>query len=98
MQLATTITSKVGRPAGGKRLALSQWINSHGAFTMGQIARGMGWTLKDADNVIRRAINRKEIKVVRLANQHGCKRPVAVYARPNDETQDLSAVLSGWVR
>ncbi len=94
-----TCTKKPGRPAGDKRQALSQWVTAHGRFTMGQLLRGMGWTMKDADNTIRLALQRNELKVVDKVEQPGCKRKVALYA-PADllGSETLNAAMASWAR
>ena len=90
---------KPGRPAGQKRQALSQWVSSHTHFTMGQLVRGLGWTMLDADNAIRRAIRRNELAVVDKVPQPGCKRKVALYARADLlGPQALSMAMSTWAR
>ncbi len=90
---------KVGRPSGTKRQALSQWVSVHGRFTMGQLVRGLGWTMRDADNTIRRAVGRNELRVEARVPQQGCKRPVAVYAKPDVNTSlELGSVMAAWLR
>ncbi len=66
---------------------------------MGQLVRGLGWTMKEADNTIQRALAAKQIKVVDKVDQPGCKRKVALYA-PADlvGSETLSAVMAGWAR
>jgi hypothetical protein len=66
---------------------------------MGQLVRGLGWTMRDADNVIRRAVAARQIKVIDKVAQPGCKRKVALYA-PADlvGSETLSAVMAGWAR
>lgn len=92
-------TKKPGRPAGEKRQALSQWVTTHAHFTMGQVARELGWTIGDADNNLRRALARKELKVVDKVPQPGCKRKVALYA-PADllASETLNAAMASWAR
>jgi hypothetical protein len=94
-----TCPKKPGRPAGDKRQALSKWVTAHTRFTMGQLVRGLGWTMRDADNVIRRAVAARQIKVIDKVAQPGCKRKVALYA-PADlvGSETLSAVMAGWAR
>jgi len=94
-----TCTKKPGRPAGDKRQALSQWVTAHSHFTMGQLVRHMGWTMRDANNVIRRAMAAQQIKVVDKVAQPGCKRKVALYA-PADllGAETLSAAMASWAR
>ncbi len=92
-------TKKPGRPAGDKRQALFQWVTAHGRFTMGQLLRGTGWTMKEADNTIQRALAAKQIKVVDKVEQPGCKRKVALYAPAclmGSET--LNAAMASWAR
>ena len=93
------IDKKPGRPAGQKRKALSQWVRTNHQFTMGQLVRGLGWTMKEADNAICRAIARKELTVVGKLPQPGCKRKVALYA-PADlmGCKSLSAAMASWSR
>lgn len=94
-----TEAKKVGRPSGIKRQALSQWVSVHSRFTMGQLVRGLGWTMKDADNTISRAVNRGELTFVGRIPQQGCKRPVALYAKPDAHPAfELGSVMAGWVR
>lgn len=96
---ATLCDKKPGRPAGEKRQALSQWVSTHHQFTMGQLVRGMGWTIKEADNAICRAIARKELIVADKVPQPGCKRKVALYARPDGHGgQALGAAMAAWAR
>ncbi len=92
-------TKKPGRPAGDKRQALSQWVSTHMHFTMGQVARELGWSISDADNNLRRALARKELKVVDKVTQPGCKRKVALYA-PADllGADTLNAAMASWAR
>ena len=93
------VDKKPGRPAGQKRQALSQWVSTHQRFTMGQLVRGLGWTMKEADNAIFRAIARKELTVADKVPQPGCKRKVALYARPDlMGGQALGAAMAGWAR
>lgn len=94
-----TCTKKPGRPAGQKRQALSQWVSTNHQFTMGQLVRGLGWTMKEADNVIRRAMAAKQLKVVDKIDQPGCKRKVALYA-PADlvGSKTLNAAMASWAR
>ncbi len=89
-----------GRPVGGKRQLLSQWSTSHTRFTMGQVVRELGWTMRDANDTIRRAIDRNELTVKELVAQPGCKRRVAVYARPESmqPAQDLGKTFAAWVK
>jgi hypothetical protein len=95
----TTETKKVGRPSGTKRQALSQWVSVHSRFTMGQLVRGLGWTMRDANDTIRRAVQRNELKVETRVPQQGCKRPVSVYAKPDASPAfELGSVMAGWVR
>lgn len=95
----TICDKKPGRPAGEKRQALSQWVSVHSQFTMGQLVRGMGWTLRDANDTIRRAIDRKELTVADKVPQPGCKRKVALYARPDGHGgQALGAAMAAWAR
>lgn len=95
----TDLDKKPGRPAGQKRQALSQWVSTHHQFTMGQLVRGLGWTICDADNAIRRAIARKELAVADKVPQPGCKRKVALYARPDLLSgQALGATMASWAR
>ncbi|MGV0960126.1 MAG: hypothetical protein ACOYB1_09845 [Limnohabitans sp.] len=90
---------KPGRPAGDKRQALSQWVSTHGHFTMGQVARGLGWSICDADNVLRRALARRELEIIDKVLQPGCKRKVALYARADLlGAQTLNAAMNGWAR
>ncbi len=93
------IDKKPGRPAGQKRQALSQWVTVHGRFTMGQLLRGTGWTMRDANNVIRRAMAAQQLQVVDKVEQPGCKRKVALYA-PADlmGCKSLSAAMASWSR
>jgi len=92
-------TKQRGRPAGAKRAALSAWASGNGQFTMGQLARGLNWSLRDANDTIRRAIEREELKRAGSMPQPGCKRPVAVYARVDSRpAQTLGNVLNAWVR
>lgn len=94
-----TEAKKVGRPSGTKRQALSQWVSVHSRFTMGQLVRGLGWTMRDADNTIRLALSRNELTFVGRIPQQGCKRPVAVYAKPDAHPAfELGSVMAGWVR
>jgi hypothetical protein len=95
----TTCDKKPGRPAGHKRQALSQWVSAHGRFTMGQLVRGLGWSMRDADNAIRRALARNELTVADKVPQPGCKRKVALYA-PADlmGAQALNAAMASWTR
>ena len=95
----TALDKKPGRPAGQKRQALSQWVSTNHQFTMGQLVRGLGWSICDADNAIRRAIARKELTVADKVPQPGCKRKVALYARPDlMGGQALGAAMAGWAR
>jgi hypothetical protein len=95
----TTCTPRPGRPAGTKRQALSQWVVAHTHFTMGQVARAMGWSIGDADNVLQRALRRKELQVVDKIPQPGCKRKVALYARADLlGAQTLGTALASWAR
>ena len=95
----TALDKKPGRPAGQKRQALSQWVTAHEHFTMGQLVRGLGWTMKEADNAICRAIARKELTVADKVPQPGCKRKVALYARPDPMGgQALGAAMASWAR
>lgn len=90
---------KPGRPAGEKRRALSQWVSAHNQFTMGQLVRGLGWSVRDADNAIRRAIRRNELTVADKVPQPGCKRKVALYARADLlGAQTLSTAMAAWSR
>jgi hypothetical protein len=94
-----TLDKKPGRPAGDKRQALSQWVSSHHQFTMGQLVRGLGWTMRDANNIIRRAMAAQQLKVVDKIEQPGCKRKVALYAPAalvGSET--LNAAMASWAR
>ncbi len=95
----TALDKKPGRPAGQKRQALSQWVTAHERFTMGQLVRGLGWTMRDANNVIRRAMAAKQLKVVDKIEQPGCKRKVALYA-PADlvGSETLNAAMDSWSR
>lgn len=90
---------KPGRPVGQKRQALSKWVSQHNRFTMRQLVCGLGWTMRDADNTIRLAISRKELKVADMVAQPGCKRKVALYA-PTDMlgAQTLSTAMATWSR
>lgn len=95
----SALDKKPGRPAGQKRQALSQWVSAHHQFTMGQLVRGLGWSMCDANNVIRRAMAAKQIKVVDKIEQPGCKRKVALYARPDWVSgQALGAAMASWAR
>lgn len=95
----TALDKKPGRPAGQKRQALSQWVTAHERFTMGQLVRGLGWTVRDANDTIRRAIDRKELTVADKVPQPGCKRKVALYARPDLMVgQALGAAMASWAR
>jgi hypothetical protein len=95
----TTEAKKVGRPSGTKRQALSQWVSMHSRFTMGQVVRGLGWTMRDANNTIRRAVERNELRVETFVPQQGCKRPVALYAKLDTQSAfELGSVMAGWVR
>ncbi len=88
-----------GRPAGAKREALSTWVDGQGRFTMGQAVRSLNWTMRDANDTIRRAIERGELTRTGSMHQPGCKRPVAVYARKDAEpVQQLVSVIKAWVR
>ena len=90
---------KPGRPAGQKRQALSQWASTNHQFTMGQLVRSLGWTVRDANDTIRRAIDRKELTVTDKVPQPGCKRKVALYARPDaNDGQELGAAMANWAR
>jgi hypothetical protein len=98
MHTAIDLDKKPGRPAGHKRQILGQWLRSHHQFTMGQLARGLGWSVRDANDTIRRAIARQELTVAAKVPQPGCKRKVALYARPcADAGPSLHAVMAVWV-
>jgi hypothetical protein len=75
-----TCPKKPGRPVGDKRQALAQWVNAQGRFTMRQLVRGLGWSMRDADNHLRLALRRQELQVIGKVAQPGCKRKVALYA------------------
>lgn len=94
-----TCPKKPGRPVGDKRQALSKWVTAHERFTMGQLLQGTGWTMRDADNTIRLALARNELKVVDKVTRPGCKRKVALYA-PVDlhGSVTLIAAMAGWAR
>ena len=95
----TALEKKPGRPAGDKRQALSQWVSTNHLFTMGQLVRSLGWSLRDANDTIRRAIQRQELTVKDKVPQPGCKRKVALYARPDSvNKQALGAAMASWVR
>lgn len=95
----TDLDKKPGRPAGQKRQALSQWVSAHHQFTMGQLVRGLGWTVRDANDTIRRAIDRKELTVADKVPQPGCKRKVALYASTDPMGgQALGAAMASWAR
>lgn len=90
---------KPGRPTGQKRQALSQWVSTHQRFTMGQLVRGLGWSVRDANDTIRRAIDRQELTVADKVPQPGCKRKVALYAQPcTVGGQALGAAMASWAR
>jgi hypothetical protein len=94
-----TCTKKPGRPAGDKRQALSQWVTAHGRFTMGQLMRGLGWTMRDANDTIRRALDRNDLKVIDKVEQPGCKRKVALYAPASLlGSETLNAAMASWAR
>jgi hypothetical protein len=91
------VDKKPGRPAGAKREALVHWKACNAGFTMRQAVREFGWTMRDANDTIRRAIERRELALVDRIPQPGCKRPVAVYARPQAQpAQALSNVMQRW--
>ncbi len=90
---------KAGRPAGEKRQALSQWVSVRGRFTMGQLVRELNWSMRDANNTIRRAVERQELLVADHVPQHGCKRRVAVYTRAeSNPSHSLSAAVANWLK
>jgi hypothetical protein len=88
-----------GRPAGHKRQALSQWVRARGRFTMGDMVRAMGWSVRDANNTIQRAMAARQLTVVDRVEQPGCKRPVALYA-PADPRgpEPLHTAMASWAR
>ena len=88
---------QVGRPAGVKRQAFTQWACNHGQFTMGQLIRDLGWSTRDANNLIRRALARDQLRLVGRVSRPGCKRPVALYAPVATGAHTLAGALSGWV-
>ena len=94
-----TCTKKPGRPAGDKRQALSLFVAAHPSFTMGQLLRGLGWSMRDADNHLRLALRRGQLQVVDRVAQPGCKRRVAVYAPAHAlGCQPLTDTISSWAR
>ena len=90
---------KPGRPVGDKREALEAWLQDHPQFTMGQLVRCLGWSMREANNTIHLAIDRGDLRVVdRVVVQCG-KRPVAVYSVPGRRPVDLLAsALSTWAQ
>jgi hypothetical protein len=66
---------------------------------MGQLVRGLGWTMRDANNTIRRAIAARQLKVIDKVEQPGCKRKVALYAPAGlMASNPLNAAMASWAR
>lgn len=70
-----------GRPRGELREMLDGWMHQNPSFTMGQMSRSLGWPLTDSNQVLRRALNAGDVKVIDSRRVPEAKRPVAVYAR-----------------
>lgn len=90
---------KPGRPVGEKRQALSHWVLAHEKFTMGQLVKDLGWSVKEANDHIRLARLRAELVVIDKVPQPGCKRKVALYGHATViGSHALQAAMSAWTR
>ncbi len=81
-----------GRPRGSKRHQLTNWATGNGQFTMGQLARSLDWSLRQADYTLGRAIAAGDIRAVGKVRTSNAKRPVALYQVPGMDDQRGTAL------
>ena len=75
----TTLTQR-GRPRGHQRGALAELLRQRSRLRVRDVMHGLGCTLDQADKLVRRACDAREIERVGSERADGAKRPVAVYA------------------
>ena len=102
MSTTTTERRSRGRPLGSKQQALSSWVSGGGRFTLGQVARAHGWSIRQASDTVARAESRGLVQRVGQTHQPGCKRPVVQFAPARQSepapAQLLGQALQGWTR
>lgn len=93
----SAITRSRGRPTGSNRATLGSWVKGRGPFTMGQLARSLGWPLATADNSVRRAEQSGVLRRFDTMRTPECKRSVVVYVSADyDPPVDLQRVMQLW--
>lgn len=86
-----------GRPRGDKREALKTWMAERPRFTMGELARSMGWPISAANKTLQRAKDSGEVRINGTVACAGVKRPVAVFEPVGARgCGDLHQVMSIW--
>lgn len=89
------------RPRGTHRTALAGFVSGGGTFTMRELASGLGCSIRCANDVIYRALQAQELRVVGTKPVPGAKRPVAEYAGASVCTADdvtLDRAIQAWAR
>jgi hypothetical protein len=87
------------RPRGHKRQALENFVTGGGQFTMGQLARTLNWTVREADKTLGRALASGEVRKVGTVRTPEAKRPVVLYEPTGrSEPLPLCGVMRLWAR
>lgn len=94
-----------GRPRGTQRESLTHFVSANGQFTLRDVARSLGVDVRQADQVLRRAVASREIRPAGTTRLADVKRPVLVYEPASDGRADamsgaqaLALQMRGWGR
>lgn len=79
MSGAHCITSSRGRPRGDRRDRFTRFVSANGQFTMRDVAQSLGMDLREANQVLQRALSAREIRPRGTTRLPDAKRPVLVY-------------------
>lgn len=79
MMAATHIRQARGRPRGSRRDSFTSFVSAHGQFTLCEVATRLGMSVREADQVLRRALSSNEIRPAGTTRTPDAKRPVLVY-------------------
>jgi hypothetical protein len=87
------------RPRGHKRQALANFATSGGQFTMGQLARTLNWSVREANDTLCRALASGEVRKAGTVKTAEAKRPVVLYEPTGrSEPMPLCGVMRLWAR
>lgn len=86
--------SSRGRPRGDQRSAFTRFVSANGQFTLRDVAGALGVGVREADRVLRRALDSREIRPAGTTRTPQAKRPVAVYEPAADRFGNTSGAAA----